>query len=239
MKVGKQKDTNYWIKECLFSGEKKLGDIRKYLKGKEIIYANTKGLSLRLNNLIEKGIIGKHRSKENAYPTYYIQKKELEKTSFQAHVFANHASRKLLLNPTKSMKGSSIEEEFVKKMITDCGFYVMYSMLQGWKKSLAVKQPNRQRIEFEDWTHNVFPMPYFPTFFHRQISKMIDPDDKLQLSKSTTSYSELRKQQLEIIELELDKLFPEEMKLCNFELEKLDETSQKVFEDIIEFENEN
>lgn len=235
IKVGKQKDANYWITQCLLAGDKTLGEIKEFLKEKTIGYAGNKGLLLRLEDLIDAGTIDKHKLKGNSYPTYYLPRQELKKTSYRARVFASYASRKLLTSPITSKHSGSKEEEFTKKMILRCGFYVMYTILQGWKLALVPKKDKQKMMKLEEWLGNAFPMPFVPTFFHLQLSKMIDPKNEVGLSKSVISYPELRKKQLKMIELTLNQLYPEEMKLCNTEIKKLKDTTLKVLDDVIEY----
>lgn len=238
-KVGKQKDANYWIRQCLLTEDKTLGEIKKFLKEKEIVYADNRGLLLRLEDLMDTGIIDKHKLKKYPYPTYYLTRRELKKTSFRARVFANHASRKLLLNPINSNNFGSKEDEFTETMIRRCGFYVLYTLLQGWKLSITSKQRNQKMKKLEEWLGNALPMPFVATFFHSQLSKMMDPKNELELSKSVVSYPELRKTQLELIEMSLNQLFPNEMKLCDVEMKKLGKITQRVFDDVIEFKKDS
>lgn len=211
-KASNGKFAEEWITEYVLNGGKTLREIKTFLEGKKIIYADNRGLVNVLNKAIQDKKIWKEESSK--VPIYRIHEKEAEKISFKANIFANFASNNIL-NLKKFRKSTQSEKEFVIELIQKCGFYMVFAMLYGWDLALDSKSKKRQEEIVQEWLPNILKMPTLPTHFNLEFSALLDDKNRMRYHDPPFEPRNIKKKMLKKIQKTLGELYSEEFAICN------------------------
>jgi len=136
---GVKKSANQIIKECLVRGEGYMfGEIQSYLQKEGLTYSK-KGLHLRLENLMNQGIIEKKRDVGKPYPTYYlrVRSSDYSNLGWWLNYYVDQA-----LVRGNALKMS--DRTRFRLMTTLIGVFAMYAEIQSWRLASKKKSHKEQ-----------------------------------------------------------------------------------------------
>jgi len=172
---GNEKHAYEWIKDYLrLEGEKRFGEIKRYLADHRIEYASDKGLDLALKSLIESGDIGKHRVFGESYPVYYIRKKRLNHITSVAEQFRHE----VLLETNNFIKlphqdPESDEEYLIRNLIHTYGIYNLFVQMKSWRFTSVKKSHSENFYIRHIWQNNTLPIGNESFFLEEGITELV------------------------------------------------------------------
>jgi len=187
------------IIQYLKSGEKQLGEIKKFLEENGTKYTK-QGLILLLNRLIQKNLIRKHMPKRGQYQTYYLPRKIKYNIPLQARLFAIEASNVLLRKEITSHNS----KKALKNLIQKIGFYTVFNYLYSWN----LRKENSNSLQVE-WLENTLPM--------RKVSFYLSDHNLWEFDNKNFESKELQK----VLKI----LHPTEYNKCKSIISNLEETA--------------
>ncbi len=192
---------NFLIKKLLIEKrELEFGDIREYLKQCGIEYSQKRGLYLRLNRLIEQGILEKSYSKNKEYPIYRLTKKEMIAPKTIGLFFKHSMDTEVM-----KIRGKVEEKEFLKFMTKLIGVYTMYMEIISWRLTSENKSYNDNLRIRKAFLDNALPIT-IPVY---------EGNEELNCDKSEL-FKVQRNAMKEILKFEsiLREMFPVQMIMC-------------------------
>lgn len=228
------------IRRYLFQDdEKQFGEIKRFLESIGIRYSGNKGLDLTLKKMISGGLIGKHKTIENRYPTYHYKKKKTDRISSIASEFKGKVFRDIFSFPNiPPLEGESKEKHFVRTLIHFYGLYVLYTQIQSWKYTSKEKTHKENFANRSSWLRNVRPIPRESSLFEDGITDLADllySNNEKELRESVSSIYHNNKKWKKFLEIQqaLVEMYPRDIKFFEkvLELAPTDaENRKKTFE---------
>lgn len=222
------------MKFLLKKGRSTRGPIEKHLveqTGKR--YSDHKGLDCILDKMIKMGFIRKlSKGLGRPYPEYEITPEGIDDIGLEADTFASDASHELLnYGRISSGTPASLLEELVRKI----GVYTTFAYLQAWKRTSTTNSREINTDSVNAWLNHVRSMRSLSIYFEN----LTDYLNSHQNRKAYIFEDENKKKILEMLEKELEKIYPSETGVCKTILEKTScsvKQSKDDLRDIMELE---
>jgi len=199
-------------------GEKQFGEINRFLESIGIEYSDNKGLALTLKNMLNKGLIGKHKKIWKSYPTYYYKKKRADEISMIASQFNGRVFREVFSFPNvPPLKGESKEKHFLRTLIHYYGLYVLYTQIKSWKFTAKEKSHKENFHDRSSWLSNVRPIPRESSLFEdgiTEITGLLYYNNEKEFRASVSKIYQNDKKWEKFLEIEnvLTKMYPRDIK---------------------------
>ena len=233
---GHEKSAYQWIKEYLLGHEKRFGEIKQFLAGQGIRYADDKGLDLALKSLIKTGEIGKHRVAGNSYPLYYIKKRGLNSIAAIAQEFQSGVFHEITKFPYLQREDQESDEKYLlRSLIHTYGIYDLYVQMKSWQFT-SNKKPHAENTDIRrTWFRYTLPMGRGSSLLEdgiRDLTGLRFYGTTEEFNESVSKIYENEKKQRKLIELEnlLKEMYPDEMKFFEEIMAKSPDEAKKTKE---------
>lgn len=212
---GRETSSYQLIKDCLISGEKRFGEIKRFLADNKIKYYDDKGLDLALKSLIKRGEIRKH--KITSFPTYYLMNKDLNQISAISKEFRRGIIHKIVQFPYPEQEVSESNEHYlIQQLIHLFGICHLYVQIKSWQFTSNTKSYEENHALRSEWFRNTFPIGNESFLLENGIKDLTYPRFYTPIEKFDESVSKIyqnKKKLAKLNELEenLKKMFPDQM----------------------------
>jgi hypothetical protein len=212
---GRETSSYQLINDCLISGQKRFGEIKRFLADKGIKYYDDKGLALALKSLIKRGEIRKNTIKP--FPTYYLRNNVLNQISATSQEFRREIIHKISQFPYPEQEVSESNEHYLlRQLIHLFGIYNLYVQIKSWQFTSNNKSHEANYDARSEWFRNTFPLGNESFLLENGIRDLTYPRFYTTAEKFNESVSKIyqnKKKLAKLNELEknLKKMFPDQI----------------------------
>ncbi len=212
---GEEKNSHELIKECLGSGEKMFGEIKRFLADNNIKYYDDKGFNDALRSLLTRDEVGKHRVPGKSFPVYFLKNKGVNQISAISQEFRRGLIHKISQFPFPKQEVSESDEYYlIRKLIHIYGIYNLYIQIKSWTFTSNDKSHTRNFDSRSEWFRNTLPMGNESMLLEngiRDLTKLRFYNTTEEFHESVSKIYQNKKKILKLNELEenLQKMFPE------------------------------
>ena len=212
-----------------------LGKIRIFLEDNKMHFGSHQPILRRLNSLILKGLVGRHRIPNSPY-TYYLVKDSTGSPSMKGEEFA--LALRGLLNSDMPFSGSRRTDEsfFLEKMVRRIGFFILYAHLQTWKFLDTSKSNVENYATALEWWKSSYRATEVGNYLGHVINMLTENLQSKEYDEPTFKNEKKIKKILDF-EKSLQSLYPEEFNFCKRNMDELPNGVKRLRE-ITQFEEE-